>query len=119
VKRVLDIRLNNTSQLAAFARRDDLAYFLRTIGGIAYEHDLRLAPTPELLEEYRKTKDWPRYEREFRALMRRRKIAAALDRASFERTTALLCSEHEPEHCHRRIVSDLLAKAWGATVIHL
>ena len=53
VRRVIDVRLNNRSQLAGFAKRDDLAWFLRALGGIAYQHDAGLAPTPALLAAYR------------------------------------------------------------------
>ena len=44
VKRVIDIRLNNMSQLAGFTKRDDLRYFLRTICNIDYIHLPELAP---------------------------------------------------------------------------
>ncbi|MES2393356.1 MAG: DUF488 domain-containing protein, partial [Acidobacteriota bacterium] len=75
VKRVLDVRLNNTSQLAAIAKRDDLRFFLREICGAAYEHEPVLAPTQEMLDAYKKRKgDWALYEREFLALMRERQI---------------------------------------------
>jgi uncharacterized protein (DUF488 family) len=119
VQRVVDVRLHNESQLAGFAKQADLAYFLETICGIAYEHDLRLAPTEELLHRYRSDKDWDRYRAGFARLMRHRDIAGTLDRAAFERKTALLCSEATPDHCHRRIVAGVLARRWGATVEHL
>ena len=75
IKRLMDVRLNNTSQLAAFAKRDDLAYFLREICGAEYEHEPLLAPTQEMLDAYKKRKgDWAAYERDFFALMRQRGI---------------------------------------------
>ena len=71
IRRLLDVRLNNTSQLAAFAKRDDLAFFLREICGAAYEHEPLLAPTQEMLDAYKKRKgDWAVYEQEFLTLLR-------------------------------------------------
>jgi uncharacterized protein (DUF488 family) len=119
VQRVVDIRLHNESQLAGFAKQPDLAYFLGSICHVTYEHDLRLAPTNELLRRYRADKDWDRYRAGFTRLMRRRNIVRTLDRASFERKTALLCSEATAEHCHRRLLAEALAIAWGASVEHL
>ncbi len=120
VERLLDIRLNNVSQLAGFAKSRDLAYFLKVICGAEYEHDPRLAPTRELLDRYRKQRGgWAEYEREFLQLMHEREIPLTLDRATFARKTALLCSEFGPEQCHRRLVAELLARAWDADVDHL
>lgn len=120
VERLLDIRLHNSSQLAGFAKTPDLAYFLERICSITYEHDRRLAPTAEMLKDYRDGKgDWSAYERQFLALMQERGIPAALDREPFTRKTVLLCSEAKPTRCHRRLVAELLAKHWGATMEHL
>jgi uncharacterized protein (DUF488 family) len=121
VKRLLDVRLNNTSQLAAFAKRDDLRFFLQELCGAAYEHEPLLAPTQAMLDAYKKRKgDWAEYEREFMALMRERRIEEAISRESFAVPTALLCSEFTAEHCHRRLVMEYLAEAWGdLTLIHL
>jgi uncharacterized protein (DUF488 family) len=70
IKRLLDVRLNNVSQLAGFSKRDDLAYFLREICGADYVHEPRLAPTQEMLDAYKKQKgDWADYEPRFLALM--------------------------------------------------
>jgi uncharacterized protein (DUF488 family) len=121
VKRLLDVRLNNTSQLAAFAKRDDLRFFLHELCGAAYEHEPLLAPTQEMLDAYKKRKGaWAEYEREFLALMRERRIEAAISRESFGVPTALLCSEFTAEHCHRRLVMEYLAEAWGdVSIRHL
>lgn len=114
IGRLLDVRLNNTSQLAAFAKRDDLAFFLREICDAAYEHEPLLAPTQEMLDAYKKRKgDWGVYEREFLALMRERRIEERIARESFTTPTALLCSERTAEHCHRRLVMEYLSEAWG------
>jgi uncharacterized protein (DUF488 family) len=119
IRRLMDIRLNNTSQLAAFAKRDDLAYFLDAICGIEYRHEPLLAPTQEILDTYKKRKgDWAAYEHEYLALIRERKIETALDREQFTRPTVLLCSEPTAEHCHRRLVLEYLAEKWGDLAIH-
>lgn len=120
VRRVLDVRLHNTSQLAGFAKAEDLAYFARVICGAKYEHDLQLAPTEEMLSAYRKRQwSWSKYEEEFLRLMHSRNVLENLKREEFEKKTALLCSEATAEKCHRRLVAELLAGAWSATVQHL
>ena len=119
IRRLVDIRLNNTSQLAAFAKRDDLAYFLKTICTIEYHHEPLLAPTQEILDAYKNSKgDWATWERDFNALIRSRKIEKKLDRAQFTQPTVLLCSELTPEHCHRRLVLEYFQKKWGDLTIH-
>src|ERR1035441_1237972 len=111
IERLLDVRLNNTSQLAAFAKQADLAYFLREICGAAYEHEPLLAPTQEMLDAYKKRKGgWDAYEEGFLALMRARNIESTLDKERFARKTVLLCSEPTAEHCHRRLVLEYLQK---------
>lgn len=114
IRRLLDVRLNNISQLAGFAKRDDLRYFLREICGTEYVHEPLLAPTQEMLDEYKKRKgSWEEYEGKFLALMAERKIEEKLDKTSFDTRTALLCSEVKPEQCHRRLVIEYLAAKWG------
>lgn len=120
VRRLLDVRLNNVSQLAGFAKSADLAYFLEAICGATYEHDLRLAPTQAMLDAYRKKEVvWAEYESAFRDLMMERGIPGDLDVSAFETKTVLLCSEATPEKCHRRVVAELMQRAWSATVEHL
>ena len=111
VRAVIDVRLNNVSQLSGFAKRDDLRYFLQTLSGIDYSHQPELAPTKELLARYRDDGDWDTYEREFQDLMSQRQIQT-LPRADFE-SACLLCSESTPERCHRRLVAEHLEFAWG------
>jgi uncharacterized protein (DUF488 family) len=119
IERLLDVRLNNTSQLAAFAKQADLAYFLREICAAAYEHEPLLAPTQEMLDAYKKHKGgWDAYEEAFLALMRARNIESTLDKESFARKTVLLCSEPTAEHCHRRLVLEYLQKCWEGVEIH-
>ena len=120
VKRIIDIRLNNVSQLAGFAKRDDLRYFLKAIGGIDYIHLPELAPTQEIMDNFKKKKgDWPVYERGFRALLKERKPEETLSKDLFD-SACLLCSEDKPDHCHRRLVAEHLAKKWGdIKIVHL
>lgn len=118
VKRVLDVRLNNRSQLSGFAKRDDLRYFLRVIHGIDYVELPTLAPTQEILTAYKKNGgDWAAYEHEFLALLARRRVAATLDQ-SLMADGCLLCSEHVPAQCHRRLVAEHLQKHWAEVEIH-
>jgi len=121
VRRLLDVRLNNTSQLAGWARQADLPYFLRELVGAEYVHEPLLAPTAEILDDYKKRGGaWSEYEPRFMALMAERRIEERLDRARFAVPTALLCSEHTAEHCHRRLVLEYLQEKWGGlTVVHL
>lgn len=112
-KRVVDVRLNNVSQLAGFAKKDDLAFFLKEIAGMDYVHVPELAPTQEMLDAYKKENgDWKLYEQRFLALMRERKIEEKLPRSIFD-GGCLLCSEHKPHHCHRRLVAEYLQQHWG------
>ena len=121
VKRVLDVRLHNTSQLAGFAKADNLAWFLRVIAGIDYRHEPLLAPTDEMLRAYKTEKGkWEDYAPRFLALMARRRIEEKLPRALFD-GACLLCSEHLPHHCHRKLVCDYLNEKWDGAlaVTHL
>ena len=122
IERLLDVRLNNRSQLAGFAKEKDLAYFLRELIGAKYEHAPLLAPTQEILDAYKKkgAMPWVEYEDRFLALMRDRRIEKALDLASFGQRTVLLCSEDTPDQCHRRLVAEYLAERWGEIeIVHL
>jgi uncharacterized protein (DUF488 family) len=120
VKKVIDVRLNNISQLAGFAKKDDLRYFLKAICGIGYEHRPELAPTQDMLDEYKKRRgDWARYEERFLELMAQRKVEETVPRSAVDQA-CLLCSEDKPHHCHRRLVAEYWKKKWGdLEVIHL
>lgn len=112
VKRVIDVRLYNVSQLAGFTKKDDLRYFLKTICGIDYVHSTDLAPTKELLDAYKKQKgEWSVYEERFLALIAERRIEQTLSRELLE-DACLLCSEDEPTLCHRRLVAEYLCNYW-------
>ena len=116
VRRLVDVRLNRGSQLSGFAKGGDLAYFAQALCGIETEAILELAPTPEMLETYRKGRgDWAGYAAKFRRLIAKRRIET-LDRARLD-GACLLCSEALPHHCHRRIVAEYLREKWGAVEV--
>lgn len=121
IERLVDVRLNNTSHLAGFAKRDDLAFFLRELCGAEYVHEPLLAPTPQLLSGYRKGGiSWDEYEHAYLDLLAQRRVEEVLSRSLFDRRAVLLCSEHSPEHCHRRLVVEYLDEHWGGvTAVHL
>lgn len=118
--RLVDVRLNNVSQLAGFAKKQDLAYFVERICGIEYVHLPELAPEQAMLDSFKKSKGkWEDYEREFLELMRARKIEQTVPRSILE-GGCLLCSEHEPRHCHRRLVAEYLREQWcDVEIAHL
>lgn len=112
LKRVVDIRLNNVSQLAGFTKRDDLRYFLKEICNIDYVHRPDLAPTKEILDAYKKAReDWGVYEQKFNALLSQRRIEQKVPRELID-GSCLLCSESTPQQCHRRLVVEFLQKKW-------
>ena len=112
-KRVVDVRLNNVSQLAGFAKRDDLAYFLDQVCNIQYVHLPDLAPTKEMLDEYKKNGgNWDTYEKRFLDLMEKRRIQEKISKELIDEG-CLLCSEDKPHHCHRRLVAEYLNQNWG------
>jgi uncharacterized protein (DUF488 family) len=121
VDAVIDTRRHNTSQLAGFAKREDLAYLLREGFGIGYEHRLELAPTAEILARYRQDRDWPAYVQAFEGLMEETGMAVAA-RAVLApyRRPCLLCAEESPERCHRRLLAERLQGLFpGLEVVHL
>jgi uncharacterized protein (DUF488 family) len=118
IKRLVDVRLNNVSQLAGFAKRDDLRFFAKTICGIEYVHMPALAPTKSMLDAYKKMRgNWSDYEREFLVLMKHREIEVSVSPADIA-NACFLCSEDKPNHCHRRLVAEYLKQKWGDVEIH-
>ena len=112
VKRVVDVRLNNVSQLAGFAKKNDLAYFLDKLCHVDYVHVPSLAPTKDMLDGYRKRGgSWDQYERRFLELMAERRIEERLEPEILE-DSCLLCSEDKPHQCHRRLVAEYLKEKW-------
>ena len=120
VKKVIDIRLHNASQLAGFAKKDDLRYFLDALCRIEYSHLPELAPTQEIFEAYKKHKgEWTDFEKQFIALIKTRQIEKVIPREGVD-GACLLCSEDQADHCHRRLVAEYLKGKWGEIdIIHL
>ncbi len=118
-KKLVDVRLNNVSQLSGFAKRDDLRYFTKEICGIPYQHDQKLAPTKEMLDGYKKSHGlWGDYEKDFLNLIAGRHIED-IEKATLD-GSCLLCSEDKPHHCHRRLVAEYLKGKWGEVeILHL
>jgi uncharacterized protein (DUF488 family) len=114
VRRLIDIRENRVGQLAGFAKFPDLAFFLDRISGIAYEYQPLFAPSREVRIAYRETRDWAEYERSFLELMAQRRVLDEIHPSLFEGKVALLCSEAEPDKCHRRLVAEMLARHWSS-----
>ena len=122
VQQLIDIRIHPQGQLSGFARQADLPYFLHELAGhCKYLYLPVLAPTEEMMKEYRKGGDWVRYAARFEVLLDERNIPAGMDRSIFETAAScLLCSEPTPEHCHRRLVAERLVSHWpDLEVIHL
>ena len=120
VKNIVDTRINNTSQLAGFAKSDDLSFFVQKIGNMNYSHDVDLAPTKDLLSKYRKKEiSWEEYEIEYLNLLDIRKISTKIITEDMN-GDCLLCSEHEPDFCHRRLLAEYLQKVnSNIDIIHL
>lgn len=120
VRKLIDIRLNNHSQLAGFTKGEDLKYFLKEIAGIEYAHELDFAPTKELLKKYQEKKmTWSEYETEFKQILESRMINRKIDPTDYDQS-CFLCSESTPEKCHRRLVAEYLeSKLNEIELIHL
>ncbi len=114
IQQLIDVRLNNTSQLSAFAKRTDLEYFLGRLCDASYLHSAALCPTQEMLDRYKKSNgSWDEYAAAFLNLLKSRQVESVLAREMFQLKTVLLCSENSAHHCHRRLVIDYLNQAWG------
>lgn len=110
VKRVVDVRLNNSSQLAGFSKGRDLSYLLKKIMGIDYIHRVDLAPTKEILDAYKKKEiNWLEYEKEFLTLLEQRGTPLIEEIDSLD-AACLLCSEEVPHQCHRRLIAEYIQK---------
>lgn len=119
VERVIDIRINKTSQLAAFAKGSDLPYLLKATGGIGYLSHSELAPTKELLKSYR-TKEiaWEEFEKRYKKQIEDTEAISGLNKTDFD-GACLLCSEETADQCHRRLLAEELSQLWGLQIVHL
>lgn len=120
ITRLVDVRLNNVSQLAGFTKKNDLRYFVKALCGRDYLHLPLLAPSKEILDAYRKRgRPWAEYERRFLTLMKQRRIEKSIPKATLA-GACLLCSEETPDRCHRRLVAEYLRDRWGGMeIVHL
>lgn len=106
---LIDVRLNNVSQLAGFAKKDDLRFFLKEICNTNYLHEPKLSPTQDILDAYKKKKiSWEEYKDKFLDLMVKRQVEQLVKPEILDRG-CLLCSEHKPDNCHRRLVAEYLS----------
>ena len=108
---LIDIRLNNSSQLAGFTKGKDLEYFLNKILLVKYIHDVNFAPTKEILDAYKKKAiTWAEYENLYTQLVEKRKVEILLKKIIENRYSniCLLCSEPDAQYCHRRLLGDYL-----------
>jgi uncharacterized protein (DUF488 family) len=120
VKKIVDTRINNVSQLAGFAKAPDLKFFANAIGKMSYDHNIDFAPTKELLSGYRNKKiSWQEYEIEYLNLLDMRNVAKKTN-IDLLHENCLLCSEHTPEKCHRRLLAEYLKHVRNdIEIIHL
>jgi uncharacterized protein (DUF488 family) len=117
IQKVIDIRLNNTSQLSGFAKAEDLKFFLKSLAKIEYIHEPLLAPTQKILNDYKKNNgEWKIYEEKFLNIMMQRQIEKKFSPDFFE-NSCLLCSEDKPHYCHRRLVVEYLNEKWKTKAI--
>lgn len=108
IRLLIDVRLNNTSQLAGYTKKEDLAFFLREICSSSYVHMPELSPTKEILDSYKaKEIDWQTYETKFRQLLEDRELFPQIERVNFDHA-CLLCAEPKPDKCHRRLVAEYI-----------
>jgi uncharacterized protein (DUF488 family) len=122
VKHLLDVRVNNTSQLAGFTKKEDLKYFLKSLINVDYHEARAFAPEESMMKDYRKTGDWQDYEKGYLSLIKSRQAEKSIDRRLLEEGAVLLCSEATAEHCHRRLAAEYLAnhlKPEQVEIVHL
>jgi len=122
VETVVDIRLNNTSQLAGFAKYPDIKYFLKAICDIDYVHDTTFAPTEEIMKNYKNKKtDWTQFEKEFNELLNQRNIEEHIkNNYETKDNICLLCSEAQPQKCHRKLTAQKFSEIFnGVQIQHL
>lgn len=120
IEQLVDIRFNNTSQLAGFTKKEDLEYFLKELCNITYSHFEFLAPTKEIRNSYNRNEDWQEYTKKYLNLLREREILKKLDKSFFQKRTCFLCSEPIPDYCHRKLLVDYLKEHWrDIEIIHL
>lgn len=120
---MLDVRLNNTSQLSGFSKYPDIEYFLNSICNIQYINDVNFSPEEWVLKDYKSKKlTWNEYVDYFDTAMKERQILEYIkvNYSSFdEKNICLLCSEDKPDKCHRLLVAQRFKQVFGCNIIHL
>lgn len=117
IKTLIDVRLNNISQLAGFTKKNDLEYFLKELCDIEYFHRPVFAPTKEILDAYKK-KDisWAEYENMYRDLLSERQVSKKIEPHELN-MSCLLCSEPKADKCHRRLLAEYFKRSYGNLII--
>lgn len=120
-KYLLDTRLNNKSQLAGFTKKGNIEYFIEKLTDLKYVELPLLAPSDEVLKQYRSDGDWDAYEVKYKRMLVKRGVAQAIDPSLFSDGAVLLCSEPTAEKCHRRLAAEFLQKEVldGSSIVHL
>ena len=118
---LVDVSLNNQSQLAGFTKGKDLSYFLKELCHCKYDHNISYAPTKEILQAYKKeTISWSEYEEKYVELLIKRKVEKDFENKYLKYSKVLLlCSEPTPECCHRRLLAEYLKNKMECNVIHI
>jgi uncharacterized protein (DUF488 family) len=117
VRKLIDVRLNNVSQLAGFTKKEDLKYFLNEICNIEYLHEPDFAPTKDLLDGYKKKEiSWSIYEKKYLDLLSQRQVSTKIELDELN-MSCLLCSEPKPDHCHRRLLAEYFRDAKNNIII--
>jgi uncharacterized protein (DUF488 family) len=123
VEVILDVRLNNTSQLAGFSKYPDIKFFLSNICGIEYISDTQFAPEEWILKDYKGKKiTWAQYVMFFDELMEKRNIMDYI-KSNYARLenkrVCLLCSEEKSDNCHRSLIAQRFKELYDAKIINL
>ena len=120
-KYLLDTRLNNKSQLAGFTKKGNIEYFIDKLTEMDYLEFPILAPTSEILKQYRSDGDWDAYEDKYNRMLVEREVAREIDPSLFADGAVLLCSEPTAEKCHRRLAAEFLRNEIfeGSSIVHL
>lgn len=121
VEILIDVRLNNQSQLAGFTKGRDIEFFLKEICDCRYSHEIQFAPTKDILNRYKKEQiSWEKYEVEYKELIKKRNVLNIfMQKYSIYDKVLFLCSEPTPECCHRRLLAEFLNEELGVEVIHI
>jgi uncharacterized protein (DUF488 family) len=116
IKLLLDIRLNNKSQIAGFTKRENLPYFLWELCQCKYEHCLEFTPNEEMYNE--KKISWERYTRDYIILIESRgTYKNFIDRFADYENICLLCSESTPDRYHRRLLAEMIIQNNPDTIL--